>query len=216
MVPFSIAQFLDVISRYNQAVWPVQVFAYILGVAAVVLAFVRTRSAGRAISAVLGLMWLFMGLVFNFGFFVSINPAAWLFGSVYVVQGVLLLVFGTALGRLEFRPRFDVYGVFGAVFILYAMAVYPLLNGMLGHAWPHMPMFGIAPCPTTIFTFGILLWAGTRVRWYLWLIPLLWALVGTSAAFNLGMWEDLGLVVAGILGAVLLAVRNRRLGRARA
>jgi hypothetical protein len=31
------------------------------------------------------------------------------------------------------------------------------------------------------------------------IIPLIWVLIGSQAVFALGIWEDLGLVVAGIL-----------------
>ena len=48
------------------------------------------------------------------------------------------------------------------------------------------PLFGVAPCPTTIFTIGMLLLA--RGGWVVWLsiIPLLWSLVGLAAALQLG------------------------------
>jgi len=58
-------------------------------------------------------------------------------------------------------------------------------------------LFGVAPCPTTIFTIGMLLLA--RGRWVVWLsiIPLLWSLVGLAAALQLGIPEDFGLPAAG-------------------
>ena len=74
-------------------------------------------------------------------------------------------------------------------------------------------MFGVAPCPTTIFTFGILLWATKSVPAYLLVIPLLWSIVGMSAAVNLRVPQDYGLVVAGVLGTVLILIQNRRVKR---
>jgi hypothetical protein len=41
-------------------------------------------------------------------------------------------------------------------------------------------------------------------------IPLLWALVGSTAAFTLGVVEDYGLLVAGLLGFLLLLFRDHR------
>jgi hypothetical protein len=38
-----------------------------------------------------------------------------------------------------------------------------------------------------------------RLSWYLYLIPLLWAIIGTSAAFVLGVREDFGLTAAAIV-----------------
>jgi hypothetical protein len=39
-------------------------------------------------------------------------------------------------------------------------------------------------------------------------VPSLWALVGTSAALQLGVREDLGLPVAAVLAAALLFLRK--------
>jgi hypothetical protein len=72
-----------------------------------------------------------------------------------------------------------------------------------------MPVFGVAPCPTTIFTFGILLWTTDRVPKYLLVIPLLWALVGTFAALSLGIPEDYALPVAALISLALLIWRDR-------
>jgi hypothetical protein len=58
--------------------------------------------------------------------------------------------------------------------------------------------------PTTIFTLGVLLLARPRVAPWLVAIPFLWSLLGVSAAAQLGIREDLGLVVAGVLGTALL------------
>jgi hypothetical protein len=86
--------------------------------------------------------------------------------------------------------------------------VYPLLSVALGHGFPTVPTFGL-PCPTTIFTLGLLWWLrGGHVR-ILLVIPLLWSAVGGSAAFALGVPQDLGLLVAGVVSTILLKRRDR-------
>jgi hypothetical protein len=89
------------------------------------------------------------------------------------------------------------------------MLGYPLLGSAFGHLYPVSPVFGVAPCPTVIFTFGLLLWSTARVPGYVLVIPFLWSLLGFSAAVSLGMREDYGLVVAGLLGTALLLLRGR-------
>jgi hypothetical protein len=84
------------------------------------------------------------------------------------------------------------------------MVVYPVIGTLLGHAYPQSPVFGVAPCPTTIFTFGLLLWTTAKVPKYVLVIPLLWSLLGVTAAFTLGIREDTGLLVAGVVGTILL------------
>jgi hypothetical protein len=73
-----------------------------------------------------------------------------------------------------------------------------------GHRYPGMPMFGITPCPVTIFTFGLLLLTTPQVSRWLLPIPFIWSLIGGSAAFLLGVPQDWPLLLSGI--AVLLLV----------
>jgi hypothetical protein len=89
------------------------------------------------------------------------------------------------------------------------MIIYPVIGIFLGHGYPNSPCFGIAPCPATIFTFGLLLWTDKKVPKYVLIIPLLWSFLGPIAAMKLGIREDIGLLVAGVTGTVLLIVRDR-------
>jgi hypothetical protein len=41
-------------------------------------------------------------------------------------------------------------------------------------------------------------------------IPALWALIGLSAAVNLGVPQDYGLAIAGFLGTVLILLQNHK------
>lgn len=51
-------------------------------------------------------------------------------------------------------------------------------------------MFGVTPCPTVIFTFGVLLLAKPRLPFWLFVIPAVWAVIGGSAAILLDVRED--------------------------
>lgn len=210
-LPFSVEQFLQVFEEYNLAVWPAQIVAYVLGAMAVAFAIVRRRGLDRAVSGVLAFFWFFMGAVYHIGFFSPINKAAYVFGSVFIMQGLLFTVFGVWKNQLVFAFKPGLLSVVGALLIAYAMVVYPLIGAAAGHGWPHSPSFGIAPCPGTIFTFGLLLWTASRVPIWLLVIPALWSVVGFVAAIKLGVVEDVGLLVSGVLGATLLVARNIRL-----
>jgi hypothetical protein len=54
-LPFTVEQFLGVFSRYNEAIWPAQLVAYALGLAAVGLALWRQPYSDRTIAAILAL-----------------------------------------------------------------------------------------------------------------------------------------------------------------
>jgi hypothetical protein len=210
-VPFTTEQFLTVFVSYNRAVWPMQIFSYVLGALVIVFTMVKTGYARRIVMSVLAFFWIWMGVVYHIRFFSHINRAAYVFGGLFIVQAIIFSLFGTVREKMHFSFRQNLYGLTGALFILYAMVVYPLLGNALGHGYPKAPMFGVAPCPTTIFTFGILLWADRKVPIYFLIIPLIWSIIGFSAAISLGIREDIGLLVAGVGGTVLILIRNRSL-----
>jgi hypothetical protein len=209
-LPFTVEQFLEVFERYNLAIWPLHIVAYTLGLLAVGLAWRPSAAGHRLIGAILACFWLWMGIVYHLLFFRQINPAAIGFGALFVVQGILFLWVGVLRPGLTFAPRANGLGLIGGLFVAYAMVIYPMIGAVLGHGYPQSPSFGVAPCPTTIFTLGMLLWTGTRVPKGLLVIPLLWSLIGVSAALALGIREDLGLLMAGLVGTALLVWRDRR------
>jgi hypothetical protein len=207
-LPFTTEQFLSVFEQYNQTVWPIQIVLNILGLAAIYLAVRRTAFSNRMIVAILAFLWLWIGIAYHFAFFASINPAAYVFAALNVVQGIVFLVFGAFTQRLSFHFKANLCGIVGALLMLYAMVIYPLLGYALGHVYPKAPTFGL-PCPTTIFTFGLLLWTDSKIPKSVLIIPFLWSLIGFSAALKLGVLEDAGLLVAGIVGVVLIVLRDR-------
>jgi hypothetical protein len=198
MLPFTREQFFAVFADYNRAIWPVQGLAYLLALALVVLLRRRPKAAGRAAPALLALMWAWTGIAYHALFFAAINPAALAFAALFVLQA-LLFVQVALRGGLHFAPRRGVRAAWGWALVAYASAVYPLLGMSTGHAWPALPMFGVTPCPVTLFTFGVLLLAQPPLPRRLLVIPLLWALVGGSAAFLLGVPQDWPLLIGGLL-----------------
>jgi hypothetical protein len=206
MLPFSYEQFTELFVAYNHTIWPAQAGAYAL---AVVMGVALVKGASRVVGAGLALMWLWTGVAYHWLHFTSINQAAWAFGALFVAQGVMLLAMSVASPRLRFGKGEGALGVLGWVFIGYATLVYPLLGWWTGHSYPQMPMFGVTPCPVTIFTFGLLLLAQPTVpRWVL-AVPFAWSLIGGSAAFLLRMPQDWFLLFSG-LAVIPIVLRDRR------
>ena len=211
MLPFTVDQFLNIFAQYNQAIWPMQLVAYALGVAVVILAARPARYSSQIISVALACFWGWMGVVYHLMYFSTINPAALGFGALFIIQAIVWLFFGVVRPKLAFRLEANPYSATGLVLIAYAMLVYPLLGNLLGHGYPYSPSLGVAPCPTAIFTFGILLCTSARVPKTALIIPFIWALIGFTAALSLGIREDIGLLVAGVLSVGLLLWRDRPL-----
>ncbi len=119
----------------------------------------------------------------------------------------LLIAWAGSRGRLAFAWRSDLRHGVGAFLVFYAIGLYPILGEFLGHEYPAAPSFGITPCPLTVYTLGLLLWA-TRLPVWITVIPVLWAFIGTIAAWHLGMAEDLGLIAAAALAVGLWTIHR--------
>jgi hypothetical protein len=117
--PFTTAQFLEVMSQYNAAVWPAQILFYGLALLMIYWAARSSRGADRWVSAGLAFLWAWMGVVYHWLFFTSINPAAWVFGSLFVAQALVFVGAGVAGPRLRFRFTLDPFGWAGALFLGY-------------------------------------------------------------------------------------------------
>lgn len=205
-VPFDVDQFFDVFRRYNEGVWPAQWILLTLALAAVLLA-IRMRDNARSINAILALLWLWMGSVYHAAYFSAVTRAAIVFAVAFVVQAAIFAWLAVRRGSPSYRIRWSPGGVAGALLVLYGVVGYPLLTRALGHIYPFAPTFGV-PCPTTIFTFGLLAWAERGMPRRVFLVPAAWSLIGLSAAVNLSMPADFGLPVAAVVMGVLL-VRGR-------
>jgi Family of unknown function (DUF6064) len=212
MLPFTLEQFFNVFTTYNSAIWPAQIVAYVLGVIVVFALLGPGRTSDRLVSAILGLMWLWTGALYHGVFFSSINKVAFGFGVLFMVQGAALVYAGVVLDRLRFAINYGFQAVIGAGFILYASLVYPLISVVTGHSWPDLPMFGVAPCPVTIFTFGLLLMTTRRFSHWLLLIPFIWSLIGGSAAILLDVRQDWLLLVSGLIAVPIIVIRERHVG----
>jgi len=207
-LPFTIEQFLDVFRKYNIAVWPMQVFFILLALIAVYFSIRSKTYSNRIIVCVLAFFWLWMGIIYHLVYFSRINEAALVFGTLFIIQAIIFLYFGFLKNKLSFRLKTDKYGITGIILIVFALLIYPLVGYWWGHIYPSAPTFGL-PCPTTIFTFGILLFSVSKLSPWVIIIPFLWSLLGFSAAFSLGIKEDTGLLVAGVLSMVMIIYRNK-------
>ena len=208
-LPFSLTDFLNTFKDYNQAIFPLQIVFYLITFLCIYLLFTGNKNINKIISIVLSFFWLWMGIVYHIIFFSTINKAAYIFGAFFIVQGIMFAGCGLIRKKISFEYRKNAYNNVGIIFLLYALIIYPVLGTLLGHSYPYSPTFGL-PCPTTIFTFGILLFANKKIPVHLLIIPLLWSIIGFTAAFKLTMYEDIGLLIAGVTAFTLLLISNRK------
>lgn len=209
MLPFTPEQFIAVFTRYNASIWPAQVAAYLLGSLVVLLLFRRSLWSDRIIAAVLALMWAWTGVAYQLMFFATINRAAYAFFVVFVMQAAALAYAGTSR-RIDFGIPGSVATWVGASFAIYASVAYPLIGMAAGHRPSELPMFGVTPCPVTIFTFGILLLTVGRPPIVLLVIPTIWSIIGGSAAFLLQVPQDWPLLFSSAVAVPMILARQRK------
>lgn len=208
MYLFNLEEFLNVLGSYNLKIWPLQIIAFLFGLVAVVFAFRETKSSSKVILAILSLLWLWNGAVFCLLFWTSIYKLAYIFAALLVIQGVLLIVaFFRSDIVINFRPGW--MSAIGIILIIYSMAGYQVFGYFLGHIYPNFFPFGLVPCPTTIFTIGLLMMTYGKIPRYYLIIPIIVS-TGGFMVIPMGILEDIGLILAGIFGTILILRRDKQ------
>lgn len=210
-MPFDRVDFLQVFREYNEATWPAAILLPFAGMICVGLLLSHRPVARRTVVAIVGGMWAWTGIAYHIQFFSPLNPAALLF-AVFCLAEAAMLFFASVDGLHVERPLLDVDRMVGGLIMGSALVVYPALSSLAGHYYPEVPTFG-APCPTTIFTLGVLAWLHEELSWKYAVIPLLWAGISIVASLQFGMVEDLLLPFAAVVLLVLMA--SHRAGRRR-
>lgn len=200
-MPFTEAQFFDVFRQYNLGTWPMPLFVMLFGLVLAV-AVTERRVPVRTIWWSLTALWAWMALGYHVKYFSTINPLAYAFAVLFLVQSAAFMVLARSSSTHRVPDIGRVRALTSDLLFVYALVVYPLVGLALGQRYPGLPTFGL-PCPTTIFTVAILIRLDRLAPWPLYLIPLLWSAIATAAAINFGVAEDFALVPAVVLGAVL-------------
>ena len=207
--PFSADRFFAVFVRYNEAVWPLQILLVTAAIVLVVVAVSAPRRS-RIVMGSLAALWAYAALAYHAAFFASLTPAGYLFAALFLAEGAVLAWHGLRTRRLHLAVPPDATArVVGGTLILYALIGYPVLASVAGQQYPAAPTFGV-PCPTAIFTLGILTWCLRPVPWSVLVVPIAWSVIATVAAVAFGVVEDFALPVAAGLALAVLARPARR------
>jgi hypothetical protein len=90
-LPFTTEQFLHLFEIYNQAIWPAKLTAYLLGISAIWLVIRNGKLSNIIAHIILGIFWIWMGVVYHILFFSGINPAAYFFWLLVYSAGYIIL-----------------------------------------------------------------------------------------------------------------------------
>jgi hypothetical protein len=207
MFSINVEEFLMVLERYNLAIWPLQIFAYLLGIVALFFSIKKTKYSDKIVLLILSFYWFWNGIVFCPIFWAPIYKFAYVFSALCIIQGLLFLI-GAFKSNISIGFRGNLNSIIGILFIVYAMIGYQLFGYPLGHIYPKFFPLGLVPCPTTIFTFGIFLMTDKKFPKYYLIVLCIVSIVGILAVYK-GILEDIGLILAGVIGTVLIILRDR-------
>ena len=202
--------FLNNVSAYNVSIFPMQIITLVVAVILTYLLFVRpSTGVNKLIKAYLSLTFVWFVLMFPFeGVFKII------FGLVHIVIAILFFI-DIFTGKIEFKfPETSGKRYFMFFLIFSAFAFYPLIEYMSGHLYPKILLFGVAPCPTIIFSLALLIGAVPKVGKLIFILLIFSAISsGLSAPIMLGVWADLLLLVSGIYGLITLVKNWKLIGK---
>lgn len=207
-LPFTTEQFFNVIEKYNEAIFPSQLIILLLAFISLISLHSKFSAKDKITGLFLGILWIWTGVVYHLIYFTAINKAAFLFGLIFILQGLLILfnVFGK--NRLNFNFTSDIKGYSGYFLILYGLIIYPIISYFTEGSVGKTIVMGL-PCPSTIFTLGFFILTINKFPKYLLIIPSIWAVIGVSAAINIGVFQDLMIIIAAITANILL-LRNKK------
>jgi hypothetical protein len=205
--PFTTEQFFGVFERYNSSIFPIQWIIIVLGIVAVFLIHSRKNIKNNLIAGFLGFLWLWTAIVYHLSFFTAINKAAYFFGGIFIIQGVFFIV-ELFRKKLEFSFTGRVREYLGYFFILFGLIIYPIISYFLEVSFVKTISLGL-PCPTTILTFGFLMITTNKLSKYLLIIPTIWAIIGTGAAVNFGVYQDYVMLIAAVVADIYLIKRKK-------
>lgn len=214
--------FYSTLQSYNEAFWYMIITTFLLGFVVVYLAARKSKSSSKVISAILSFLWIWSGIVFfiiyygpmDAEFLGLVLPGVWYLGGIlFLLQGFLFLILGLVKSSLSFRLGSDWISVVGALMVVYAMVIYPIIGFLTGYGYPRYPVFGIAPCPLTIFSIGLFQWSDRKMPIAIAAIPFIWALMGIMPVLALNVWADIGELLSAIIGFPLVLYHNSKLSK---
>ncbi len=203
-----VEEFFDLFGSYNEMYLIVIVLTNVLAIISLLMVFRKSEYSNRVISFTLAFLWLWIGIVFGilvFGPFptvlagIEMSGSCYLFGSIFAIHGIILLYFGVIKDTASFSWKPGSRHFFGLLFIVFGLVIYPFVGVLTGRVFPEYPVFGIAPCPVTLFTIGLLLWSDKKPSLPLMAIPIFWALMGIVPVLFYGIYADIITILSGII-----------------
>ena len=198
---------------YNNAIFPMQIIAMVTGITLTYFLFAKPNGrTNNLMKAYLAFTFAWDGIVF-FLIFGKELPGTFLGAPLFIVTAVFFVT-DIFTKKTEFKLPDARWHKYLTIFWILCAFLYPLIGLPLGHHYPRSCMFGVFPCPTTVFALALLAAAIPKVDKKIYILLLVWALPSIGKCFGvLDLYEDCILFVAGVYGLTVLVKYWKAIGK---
>ncbi len=193
---------------YNNSIFPMQIIMLVVAMVLTYFLFAKpSAKMDKIMKGYLAFAFAWAGLMFPIYGFSKI-----IFTIYYLVLASLFII-DIFRAKIEFKlPETNGKKYFVLFLIISAFVLYPVIEYISGHSYPRIPLFGVAPCPTIIFSLALLIGSIPKVNKKIFILLIIPAIsYGFIVPITLGVWADLILLVAGIYGLVMLMKSWRKI-----
>ena len=166
---------------YNQAIWPLHGVAILFSLLIGYALWKKPVWAGRVISSLLVVSWLWVAWAFLYQRFHQIHIVANWYAFGFVLQAGLFVWYGVIKNCLSRYATSHLRVIIGAGGVFIALVLYPFIPLIAGRSGLQFEMFAIAPDPTVLATLAILY--SYKTAKVLYVIPVIWVIVSGMTLF---------------------------------
>lgn len=216
-------EFWKLIHEYDAAIFPMQL---IFTLVAVLLVVFMAKKPGdklnRWMNLFLALCYLWIGVVFYLVHNRDLSSRMHYFQPILMFIIAFFFALDIFLKRTHFKfSNNSCHNCMMLILMGYSIIGYPIIGWLLGHPYAveisgdfsiWVPILGVYPCPTTIFSLSLLSLALPKGDKKVMIPLLFWSLfsiMGPPLRIY-GVYEDLGLFFAGLYGLIVFIISFKK------
>ncbi|SEL13382.1 DUF6064 family protein [Halomonas daqiaonensis] len=172
---------------HNQALWPAQLLALVLGGMALAVLLRPGPRGTRLVLMLLAVAWGFVAWAFLWQRYAPIHWGIAYIAPLFGFQALLLVALGSLRGGLRLPCHWSVRRGIGIGLFAYALALHPLIAVATGRGLSGAEVIGLTPDPLAMATLAVGAMAEpARRAWPLVIIPVFWCLQSWLTLDTLG------------------------------
>lgn len=201
------------IGVYNNAIFPMQIITIAVAVVLTYLLFARPYARiNKIMKAYLSFTFAWNGVIF-FLIFGRKLPGVFLGAPLFILVAILF-AWDILANKNQFSLPETRWQKYLTIFLVLCAFLYPLIGFVLGHFYPESCIFGVMPCPTTVFALALLAAAIPKVDRKIYILLLIWALPAFGKCLGaLNLYEDCVLFWTGIYALIMLVKNWKFIGK---